>query len=282
MSAENWKPFSDDWAEALKAPPRALPALHMADCFRYGWSEIDRQKKLVSLAEVIEKYKPLSIECSVSVSDFNDVLGPVVAHDLRHPYFACFHGLLYQSAAMISQLGLKGPLEFVFDEQGPVGFNAADFYLLMKGLYPQKIRELLAGPPQFKDDTEVLPLQAADMLAWHRRAIQQPGCTDDRRIIADRIVFKHGITEIPRPMLEHLAEAFSKVPGIGGARGHKGSMRKLVSQLTNTLPPDQLVPAMEAISKRGIRLRRWKSILERLGLRKLWKRLAKRPFTVRW
>ena len=46
-----------------------------------------------------------------------------------------------------------------------------DGWDIIKALADPEVAELLGATPQFRDDKELLPLQAADMLAWWIRAM---------------------------------------------------------------------------------------------------------------
>lgn len=278
LSVETWKSFSDEWAEALQEP-RALKCLHMTQSF-YDWTKGERNRKIERLAAVIKKYRPLSIECSISTRDFKEILAPHSPYDLRHPYFACFHALVIQSAKLVEHFGLEGPLDFVFDVQGNVGPDAAIWYEVIKQLQGPSVRKILGGPPIFRNDEEVLPLQAADMLVWHRRLIREPTCPEQQRDVAGSLVFTHAVVDVPREILQSWADAFGKVPGIEAVKYRKGSVKKVVAGMVRNLPPHRLIPAMEALERRARRLRRLKAVMGLLGLSRLWKKFAKKKSIV--
>lgn len=275
MAAERWKDFSSDWQRALDAPP-AVRSLHMAVSFR-GWSRQDRAKKLDQLVSVLRAYRPLSIECRISAEDYKSIVAPEAPHDLRHAYGVCFHAFLVQSALMIHGQGLQGPLDFVFDEQGNVGLDAAIWYEVIKQLPGPPVSNILGGAPIFRSDDEVLPLQAADMLAWHRRAVGEPNCAEHVKKFADSIVFTHGISEVPREMLQKWAVEFAAIPHIEETKGRKGTVKHAVARIVSSVPPERVVPVMEAIARRGRYMGRIRSIMLGLGLKRLWRWIAKRP-----
>ena len=276
---DGWVDFSSDWKLVLQEPP-SLSCLHMVESFR-GWSPEDRHRKLVRLASVIEKYKPLSIESSISTKDFKELLQPHAPYDLRSAYGYCFDAIVIKSAQLLKESSLQGPLDFVFDEQGKVGADAALFYQFVKQLQEQSIRGLLGDTPIFRDDKDFPQLQAADMLAWHRRKLREPNCTDQHRLIAESIIFKHAVVDVSRETLLSLAHVFSKVPGIEAVRDKNGSIKKQVANIVARVPPEQLVPVMEAIQRRGRGLLRLKKFLEWACLGRIWKKIAKRKKTHR-
>lgn len=56
-----------------------------------------------------------------------------------------------------------------FDEQGPAGDFARDWYSRLKQFFPPEHREILGRSPTMLDDRDYVALQAADMLAWSIR-----------------------------------------------------------------------------------------------------------------
>jgi len=72
-------------------------------------------------------------------------------------------------AAWQEEHGSKLPVDFIFDNQNSTGRDALIWYDFLRKDGSDRWRSLLGGTPQFKDDKQILPLQAADMLAWHLR-----------------------------------------------------------------------------------------------------------------
>jgi Protein of unknown function (DUF3800) len=67
------------------------------------------------------------------------------------------------------------PVEFIFDDQNEAGLRALQFWGPLKARLHGPHLTVMSNTPQFKKDDEVVPLQAADMLAWHiRRQIEYP------------------------------------------------------------------------------------------------------------
>jgi hypothetical protein len=86
---------------------------------------------------------------------------------------------------MISQLQLwvnsaasfgYQPVDFIFDDQGQAGQKCLQWYAGLRERVSEPHRTMISNTPQFKDDRQLSPLQAADMLAWHiRREHEFPG-----------------------------------------------------------------------------------------------------------
>lgn len=278
QSAEAWGRLTEDWIAELARPP-ALASLHMITCFQ-GWSEEAREAKLDSLVTVLAKYKPLSIECSISRTAHVEELRDRAPYDLRHPYFPCFIGVMYGVARTVLEENMSGPVEFCFDEQGEVGTNAALWYLPLKYMDPT-LGKVLGGPPRFANDNEVVPLQTADMLAWYVRRATEMRCTVRQREVADALRFRHRHMEIPDHLVQEWGEAFQHVPGIEDTKGRRGSTNKFMQELVGRMPPDQIVPVLNKLTRRATWLRRVRSALKWLGLGRVWRCVARSKFTIR-
>jgi hypothetical protein len=82
--------------------------------------------------------------------------------------------VLYQSIVwtVLNVVKLRYPgeqVELIFDDQGLPGSKAASVNDWSTLSLSDQYRKLLAGRPVHRSDKVVVPLQAADMLAWHIR-----------------------------------------------------------------------------------------------------------------
>lgn len=277
QSQDAWKDFTREWTAQLAAHP-AIRSLHMATSFT-GWAAEAREAKIDALVSVLNKYKPLSIECSISRSAYG-LLTAQTPYDLRHPYFPCFVGILYGVMRTAVEDKLDGPVHLVFDEQGSIGADAAAWYTAMKHNDPA-LTPYLGGQPRFASDDSVVALQAADMLAWYVRRASESRCSKRQRDVANAIRFRHRYMEIPDHMVAEWGRAFERMPNIRDTQGKRGSTRKFMEQLSRTIPPERVVPALKNLHKRLVWLLWVRSLLRALGLEAVWKRISKRKITIR-
>jgi len=219
-SAESWLAFSDDWQAALDAHPR-IEYLHMVEAENLrgpfkGWSHVEKDRKVDAMASVIAKYAPWSIECSVSRSVFEKILKPTTPYEIRGHYFPCFYAVIIRLAQMHVSMGHTLPIDFIFDEHGAIGAEAAVWYEAIKSMQSPEVSRVLGSSPIFRDDVKVLPLQAADLLAWHLRRMRERRNQNEQRPVVDKLLpLLHGKLELTPDMLADLAEQMSRVPNIG-------------------------------------------------------------------
>jgi hypothetical protein len=102
-------------------------------------------------------------------------------------------------------------VDFVFDEQGGLGNQAALWYRWEKERDPMLAR-FLGAPPIFHNDKFVVALQAADMVAWHIRREHQFG--QEKRPVASMIMDYVVCKDIDAETLESAARKMRRVPGV--------------------------------------------------------------------
>jgi hypothetical protein len=149
----------------------------------------------------------------MSQEAFERILRPVSPYDLRSPYSVLFQAVMIMATRQLHVLGIDLPIDFIFDEQGKVGMDALLWYGPMRaGLQPPELRKLLGNRPIFKTDEELIPLQAADCLAWHlRRSREEQFIHENRPVLPLLRKDKHVEMEISEAALRHMADQFDKI-----------------------------------------------------------------------
>ena len=235
MEERRWEDFADLWDAQLKRPNffpikycRMTNALEGDGPF-VGIREEFRKRKVSDLAGVINECHPTAIGCTMSWKNYNSIVKGNVDPRLDNPYAILF----FQVMKGVAELQIKfndevpeeikkeieretgveiaiKPVEFIFDDQGPAG----DQCLRWWGSLRAKVgvhSTVIGNTPQFKDDRLLLPLQAADMLAWHiRREFEYPH--ENRKDVFD-LINPAGVwvREIGEDSLRQVVEAFKRV-----------------------------------------------------------------------
>lgn len=217
-SANHWIAFSHRWHIALREHP-SIDYFSMADANALrgqfeGWNEADRDFKVYRLASVIGAAQLSSIECSISRTDYNTLIAPNVPRGMRHPYFVCFYGVVITVARSLIGIPEAPPIDFVFDEQGPIGAEAVFMYEWIKASSDPEISARMGSTPIFSDDKKVLPLQAADMLAWHLRREHEGSSFPSGEHVLDalRRDGRHLIAKFDRATLAEMSQKLATVP----------------------------------------------------------------------
>lgn len=176
-----WAAFTDEWERALHRPPRLEyfknnEAMGLKDQFdrKRGWTEQKRNDRLVELAHVIRKHIPERFSVAMRHSDYKNYMHGIPVRrrmkTLEDPYFMLFHEFMLIVASVHSLEPKAVPCKFVFDDQGEVGRRARTwwptFRKSMRNAAKFDFSPYFTGsPPDFEQDTEFKPLQAADLYA---------------------------------------------------------------------------------------------------------------------
>ncbi len=187
LPAELWAKFSEAWAAEL-AKGKPISYLHMKETGNHfeggqfeGWTTDEIDTKLISLAEVIHAYQPIALAAHAKWSEYTKFArNSELAKFIPNPYKALFYEIIKIMYAWGERIDNPQGVDFVFDEQGDVGREAVGWYNDIRAAFPPYARPFFGSTPDFKDDEQMLPLQAADMVAWfQRRRVCQP-VTDQR------------------------------------------------------------------------------------------------------
>jgi hypothetical protein len=229
MEALRWEDFSERWDVQLRRP-YAIEYLHMAEAEAgdgefTGIDRVHRNRKVLDLAEVLEQCRPTPIYCAMRWRDYLTHIKGKVDPSLDNPYAVLFFKLMAASAQLQIEMNTRipsedrerlgiafKPVDFIFDKQGSaVEQQCLKWFYALRERVPEPHKTIISNNPQFKDDKELVPLQAADMLAWH---IRRGYAGDSRKGIFDLIAPDGMIQyEIGEKELEKIAYTFKTQPG---------------------------------------------------------------------
>ena len=183
-SVENWAAFSSEWESLLPLTPKNKKGAH-----RFKMSAMTGRMEDVPLFHsVIMKHVEMAVSCTVNMHLLRTVVDRLIVSanypgwgDLeiatdplkakwRDPFFFAFRGLMdgfhSEFAKQSPFIPFTGPVDFIFDRE-----QANELYI--RSIWEEYIerrsdehRALYGRKPQFEDDEQFLPLQAADYRAW--------------------------------------------------------------------------------------------------------------------
>lgn len=172
-SVDSWCKFSDEWEVALESAPR-IKYLKMAEAEGHrgefaGWKQSDIDSKLIKLAKIIRRHVIGAVGSMVGCRVYEQVAKGRLPETIDHPYWPCFIGVKLTTLMLYREHCLGGKIDVVFDQQG-IGYERRGNLIHegWKEAIEQDYLDVLGGL-EFHDDREVLPLQTADMIAWHLR-----------------------------------------------------------------------------------------------------------------
>ncbi len=181
-TAEQWADFSKNWHAALAEKP-TIAYFKMSECESLrgqfeGLLPEERNAKLAKLTDLVVQHSELRFSHLVDVNLFNDILRPVLPKQYRNPYLWAFNAMVSGMGSWM-RYGSKhtDQIECIFDRQGKLEKRAGRLYDKARGRPGFEHHHLIREPIRFEDDKRALPLQGADLLAWHVRryhSVEEP------------------------------------------------------------------------------------------------------------
>ena len=170
---ENFNSFADDWQALLREEPvldyvKGKEANALKGQFS-GWTAAARDERVCRFISLIRKHRLIALSYAVPYREFNKILREPKGI-MRYPYAVAFSTMVVWLMTSAEKKSEREEIELIFD-QGMIGRERAirAAYEGIKGSMSKEALELLVGKPRFEDDKRYLPLQAADLLAWHVR-----------------------------------------------------------------------------------------------------------------
>lgn len=178
-TAEKWISFSDEWRQRLDMRPRiAYFKMSEAMCLGgefSGFSPDARDEKIVLLDSLIQEYAMGSIALVLDHHEFKRVFDhPSIPKHLRSPYYFLAFEMMKELPAFQDHFEIDSGIDFVFDEQMGEMDRIISAWTNFK-THSRVPWGLQSSVPIFRDEKKVLPLQAADMLAWIIRKRTEDG-----------------------------------------------------------------------------------------------------------
>jgi Protein of unknown function (DUF3800) len=188
-SPEAWAKFSVEWRRLLRAGVITKDK-RGCDTYHFKMSEMainsERMERVPAFYWLIEQYVAVSISCCLNVSGLHRARSrlyvPKLAIDwgyMTNPYmvsYRCLMDMFHNHRQRIAEIiPVDQPVDFIFDEQTheeKVIQRTWEAYIANR---PDAIRQLYGRKPQFQNDQEFLPLQAADFWAWWVREWSEQG-----------------------------------------------------------------------------------------------------------
>jgi hypothetical protein len=163
-------------------------------CQFAGFTVEQRDRKVFELAGIAHAHIEARVDCVIRREDYDELIKPLSGRGTRFikdPYFLCFYALVIQLNKFHQRvLQPNVSLDFFFDNHGKIGRRAIRYWDNAIALLSPEAAQLIGPAPNFRDDMDFNPLQAADLYAW---------------IMRDRLLPKEQDT-LPREILRRFAD----------------------------------------------------------------------------
>ena len=172
---EEWVAFSKEWDDALNEHPK-IEYFKMREAWNAkgefeNWSKENRENKIVLLGRIIEKFVRVGVVITVPITAYKRYSFAVNHPMASDPYFFAVYEMMVSVAEQQETMGISEPVDFIFDHQQGLSQHIQDAWDAIKNFAPPFVVDRLGRRPQFEDDKDTLPLQAADLFAWWTRRI---------------------------------------------------------------------------------------------------------------
>ncbi len=173
----DWKKFTPEWQTGLDTP-KAIDYFKMSEAWArrgefQGWHSEDRDARLRLLAPIVNKHALAAVVSVIPVKSWKQhFVGRLEKTYHNRPYYFAFHGVISNAIKYMHAKGIKEKIDCIFDSEGgePIA-EIIDGFSRFAELAPDHLKEYIGDPPTFRDEKKILPLQAADLLAWHVRRV---------------------------------------------------------------------------------------------------------------
>jgi hypothetical protein len=159
--ADRWQQFSLEWDFLLKESPTWVE-FKMKHAIRYP-ARSERFYRLV------ERYAVAFVVCLIEIRALRQLFEEMELPPLfTNPYNFAFRAITDATYQELHLLNIHDKVEFIFDKRGEEKFvqSGWDFY---ERTIPAEQRARIVGIPKFQESVDVLPLQAAEIIAWNTR-----------------------------------------------------------------------------------------------------------------
>jgi len=180
-TAKTWRWVAAKWKELLDITP-GLAYFKMKEAMNpgagklrrgqyYGWPREEIDEVIELFTEMICRALSMRIRITVPNVGYERVFKGKIGRQFDFPYWLAHFSAMMETTRLLAAHGIKEKVDFIFDtaseEEQFWVLNAWHFWKRNEWF---KEREALFGdPPIFRDDKAFLPLQAADLYAWHAR-----------------------------------------------------------------------------------------------------------------
>jgi hypothetical protein len=174
---EKWLGFPGAWDSVLKLEPKLayfkMNDAHMLTGEFRGFSVAQRDQRLDAFVDVIEGHVEFAFRLVIPHVPYSQGLYGKIAKVIDQPYFLAFYRLMIFLLENEYNKPLGEKIDFVFDEQQQDELWVQSAYDGFVKCAPARLRHLIGDRPSHRSYRTFLPLQAADLYAWHvRRAFE--------------------------------------------------------------------------------------------------------------
>jgi hypothetical protein len=168
---KEWIKFSNKWQAVLTK--YNLPYFHMSEWegghgLYKNMTEKEKRLLIDRLTTIIKKHASIGIFGAFHRSTYDEVLREIYGDDYKNkfvkPYGVCAMRCIETTRRWMTSKSLDGPLAYVFETGARYSGQFFEAFKAMQKI--PRLKRMYPGGMSFYDKRDMLPLQAADILAY--------------------------------------------------------------------------------------------------------------------
>ncbi|MGO9170495.1 MAG: hypothetical protein ACLP7P_00810 [Rhodomicrobium sp.] len=172
--SRDWLEFSQEWQRILSMSP-SIKYFKMDEAMNFAgefscFSEEGRNEKIILLKDVIDRFSFSPLACCLPVAEFETLIGQGrdIPERMQEQYYYVFFGFIAQIIKHQKYVDIFASIDWIFEEKVRQNEEIICGWETFK--QSAQARGRLSTTPAFRDYKSVIPLQAADLLAWRVRS----------------------------------------------------------------------------------------------------------------
>jgi hypothetical protein len=159
--SDDWIAFDHDWQAVLDGSPKLA---------YYKGQEMHASDRTSDFVGVIEKYHFQPIRVIVPRKAYEEAFYAQIASGMDTEYFVACMSVIEATGKHVENEDEAERLRVVFDWENSTEEQRIRWgFMWGMSLASERERRRFTAPPDFRDDKEVVALQAADLYAWYLR-----------------------------------------------------------------------------------------------------------------
>jgi hypothetical protein len=185
---ERWENFSIEWQQLLDGPPRwqRFKMVEVATIPR----DTARWERAAAFYRTVETHAQAFVAVAVELEPLARAArdAGIPPGKLTNAYLFAHRAICEATLQYQREMGINEPVDFIFDKLGANERIIREGWEVFAASRPPELADLVGREPRFETDDEFLPLQAADMLAWHAREhwLKHRSLTSDQLLLSWR------------------------------------------------------------------------------------------------
>jgi hypothetical protein len=172
---EYWPQVANAWGLILEREPK-IDYFKCSQVWDFEKGEFamftpdERRAKVDSFVDALVDFNMVAVSARLRWDDWRQFKkSRRLKKFANDPYFFLFAGIVQSCVQMAHKHSYPGKTLFVFDSHGDIGKRVEKWFPDFYDSLTEGSQALIMHEARFEDEKKIVPLQAADLFAWHHR-----------------------------------------------------------------------------------------------------------------